>query len=153
MLNVEQIKQMIPHRYPMLLLDQVVHLGTNELTARKAVSANEPWYAGLGVQAPASSYAYPTALVIESWCQAACVLAAASAGVAAGEGRAALFGSVSQVEVGDAVYPGSVLHHSVRLVKAFPDTWVFEGESVVDESPVLRVGAAVTALRPFAALR
>ncbi|CAM5265594.1 hypothetical protein SCALM49S_01164 [Streptomyces californicus] len=48
-MSISGIKQVLPHRYPMLLVDRVDELVPGErLTARKAVTANEPWYQDLG---------------------------------------------------------------------------------------------------------
>lgn len=149
MLNIERIKQLIPHRYPMLLVDEVTELGERTLSARKAITANEPWYANLPADAPAAAYAYPAAFVLESWCQAACVLAAAGQQQdAVAAGQVALFGSVSDLTLHGAVMPGDVLRHEVRLVKSLGDTWIFEGETFVDDTVLLTVGTAITALRP-----
>lgn len=149
-LGTADIMALIPHRAPMLLLDAVSRLEPEELTARKAISRAEPWYAGLPADAPAEAFAYPTALMIESWCQAACVLAAhGAAGDEESGGRVALFGSISDVEVLGAAGPGDVLTHHARLVKALDDAWIFEGRTLTASgTPLLRVGTALTAMRP-----
>ncbi|MGJ3561537.1 3-hydroxyacyl-ACP dehydratase FabZ family protein [Streptomyces sp. INA 01156] len=48
-----EIRGRLPHRYPMLLVDRVTHVDPGRaLTALKAVTCNEPWYAGLGRTPP-----------------------------------------------------------------------------------------------------
>ncbi|WP_431774998.1 3-hydroxyacyl-ACP dehydratase FabZ family protein [Streptomyces cucumeris] len=150
MIGIDEIKRILPHRYPMLLVDRVDELTAGEgLVARKAVTANEPWYEGVSADADAEQYAYPSVLLIESWCQAAGVLAAwdkPNPDVLAGQ--VMLFGSIADVEFGRPVLPGDVVEHRVRLVRALSDTVIFEGEALVDGEPVMRVGRVVMALRP-----
>jgi 3-hydroxyacyl-[acyl-carrier-protein] dehydratase len=158
MIGTAELHDRLPHRYPMLLIDRILELVPGDhLTAIKAVTCNKPWYRGLGDVVDRSAYAYPPALLIESWCQAAGVLAGwerASTPVAGGpDSLVALFGSMSGVTLLADVWPGDLVRHEVRVVRAFSDTWIFEGESTVDGRPVLATGQAVVALRPGAMLR
>ncbi|WP_231591021.1 3-hydroxyacyl-ACP dehydratase FabZ family protein [Saccharothrix sp. ST-888] len=150
MITISGIKRILPHRYPMLLVDRVDELVPGErLTARKAVTANEPWYRELSAGATDEQHAYPPVLLVESWCQAAGVLAAwdtPNPDVLAGQ--VMLFGSISEVVFHRPVLPGDVLEHRIRLVRALSDTVIFEGEALVDGEPVLEVGRVVMAMRP-----
>ncbi|UFR03549.1 hypothetical protein KBP30_21320 [Streptomyces sp. Go40/10] len=141
------VKQRIPHRHPMLLVDRVVGLAPErELTALKAVTCNEPWYEAITDEADDSAYDYPAALVIESWCQAASLLL--SGGQPTGPGGALLlFGGMSGVRLTRPVRPGDVMRHQVRLSRSFGDTFTFEGESTVDGERVLEVDQVVIAVR------
>lgn len=147
--------RLLPHRHPMLLVDRVTDVVAGEsLTAWKSVTSSEPWYAHLPADAPARSYAYPHVLLIESWCQAAGVLATLdrpNPDVLAGD--VMLFGSLSSVVLGAPVLPGSLVRHEVRLVRSVGDTLVFEGQSLVGEDPVLTVGQVLMAMRPASALQ
>lgn len=149
------LTRLLPHRYPMLLVDRVTDVVAGEsLTAWKAVTSNEPWYAGLAGDAPQPAYAYPPALLVESWCQAAGVLATLdrpNPDVLAGD--VMLFGSLNSVTFAGPLMPGSLVRHQVRLVRSVGDTLVFEGESYSGEDRVLTVGQVLMALRPAAALR
>ena len=53
-LNAKQIKQILPHRYPFLLVDAIIHLDleANEVTGLKNLTANEPFFQGHFPQAP-----------------------------------------------------------------------------------------------------
>lgn len=147
------IAGLLPHRYPMLLVDAVraVEPGVS-LEAIKAVTVNEPWYAGVAGQAGAD-LAYPAVLVLESWCQAAGVLAAwERPNPDVLEGAVMLFGSLSEVTFGRPVVPGDVLEHRVRVVRSLSDTLVCEGESTAGEDTVLTVGRVVMALRSASVL-
>jgi 3-hydroxyacyl-[acyl-carrier-protein] dehydratase len=155
MIEVSGLKSILPHRHPVLLVDRVTELvAGRSLTALKAVSTNEPWYAGLADDAPPAAYAYPRTLLIESWCQAAGVLATAdrpNPDVLTGD--VMLFGSLNAVSFGAPVFPGSLVEHHIRVVRVLSDTMVFEGESVAGGERVLTVGQVMMALRPAGVLR
>ena len=149
------LKRVLPHRHPMLLLDRVTELVPGErLTAIKAIAGNEPWYRDLADDAGPDAYAYPEVLLLESWCQAAGVLATwehPNPDVLSGD--VMLFGSLSTVTFGAPVLPGSVVEHRVRLVRALGDTLVFEGESFVGDRRVLTVEQVLMAMRAAQSLR
>jgi 3-hydroxyacyl-[acyl-carrier-protein] dehydratase len=143
-LDADAIRALLPHRYPMLLVDRVLDAAPGQhLTAVKAISVNEPWYAEGG------DPAYPPVLVIESWGQAAGVLALlGDSGKDVLDGRVMLFGSMSGVDIHRPVFPGDVLEHHVRVFRALGETVIFEGDCVVAGQPVLTVGRMVMAFRP-----
>lgn len=151
MIGPAQIRELLPYRYPMLLLDRVDELEPGaRLRGRKAVTANEPWYRSLE---PAGEHAYPAVLLVESWAQAAGMLAVCSQLAAdAPPDAVMLLGSVSGAAFHGPVLPGDTVEHEVRLTRALSDTMMFDGESRVDGRVVLEIGRAVMALRPAAAL-
>lgn len=155
MIEIGDIKRVLPHRFPMLLVDRVVEVVPGQrLTARKAITANEPWYAALGDAGAPEAHAYPQALLIESWGQAAGLLAAwdqRNPDVLAGQ--VMLFGSMTGVRFHRPVLPGDVLEHRVRAVRRLSDAAIFEGESFVGSSIALEVERVVMALRPADVLR
>jgi 3-hydroxyacyl-[acyl-carrier-protein] dehydratase len=144
------IARILPHRHPMLLVDRVVRLEPGaRLTARKAVTAAEPCFARLGREPAEPTPAYPTALVVESWCQAAGILA--TCGEPSPDvltGRVMLIGSMAGVRVLGRVVPGDVIEHRVRLARVLPHAVVFDGDAMVDGSAVLDVERLVMTLRP-----
>lgn len=143
----------LPHRYPILLVDRVLSLVPGrELTAVKAVTRNEPWYAEVPDDAPDSAYDYPPTLVVESWCQAASLLLATDRPDPDAEDALMLFGGMSGVRLMGAVRPGDVLLHHVEPTRAVGDTFIFRGTTTVDGRPVLNVDQAVIALRRSADL-
>ncbi|MCM2387941.1 3-hydroxyacyl-ACP dehydratase FabZ family protein [Streptomyces albipurpureus] len=150
MLTISAIKKVLPHRYPMLLVDRVDELVPGErLVAVKAITCNEPWYQDLAEDAGDEEHAYPQTLLIESWCQAAGVLAAwDKPNPDVMSGQVMLFGSISDVVLHRPVLPGEVLQHRVRLVRALSDTVIFEGECLSDGETVMEVGRVVMAMRP-----
>lgn len=158
-ITTDRIRAVLPHRHPMLLVDRVLHLEPGVgLRAIKAVTASEPWYAALD-QDPARpvtgpDYAYPHALLVESWCQAAGVLATwARPHPDVRTGRVMLFGAISAITFGAPVLPGDVLEHRVVLDREVGDTVIFSGSALVDGTPVMTVGRVVVAFRPAESLR
>lgn len=147
MIDAEGVRATLPHRYPMLLVDRVVELRADGIRAVKAVTLNEPWYARLGPRATRDDLAYPDFLLIESWTQAAGILATHRAGGGA-DGQVMLFGSMSGIGFHRRVFPGDTVEQHARLELAVNDTMIFEGESRVGGEPVLTVGRITVAFRP-----
>ncbi len=155
-MNQTDIAAILPHRDPMLLVDQVLKIVDNrQLVARKTVALTEPgYYASLPQNAAAAGCAYPAALLLESWCQAAGILATShqpSPDVL--HGKVMLVTSVSNVQLCGQVKPGDVIEHRVRLLRAFGDALMFEGETTgAGGRRVLTVERVVMAMRSAASL-
>ena len=147
------IRTRLPHRYPILLVDRVVEVVPGErISTLKAVTVNEPWYRDVPENTDDAAFAYPTALLIESWCQSAALLAGWDLSAADTEGRVALFGGMTDLVVTGSVWPGDVVRNEVQLTRSLGDTWIFGGSATVDGAPRLTVGTVLTALRPAAVL-
>ncbi|WP_336246734.1 beta-hydroxyacyl-ACP dehydratase [Streptomyces cupreus] len=149
-IDVSAIKRVIPHRHPVLLLDRVTDVVPGRsLTAVKAVTCNEPWYAAVDDTARPWEYRYPPTLLVESWCQAAAFLvgwARPNPDVLSGEVMLGV--GISGVRFGGPVFPGAVLRHHVRLRRAVTGAAICEGETAVGARTVLSVADFVLALRP-----
>jgi 3-hydroxyacyl-[acyl-carrier-protein] dehydratase len=144
-----RVTDLLPHRYPMLLVDKVLDLvpGT-AIRAVKAITLNEPCYAGISPDAP---FDYPPALLIESWGQAAGLLASAEAG--APTDQVMLFSSVADAEFHSPVRPGELIEHRVRIARTLPDSVIFEGTAHRGDETVMTVDRMVMAFRPATLLR
>ena len=143
------VAQILPHRWPMLLVDRVVAVGPVSLVAQKAVSVQD-WVFRDG----ATTRAYPWALVVESWCQAAGVLAAwhrPNPDVLTGD--VMLFGGIADIELGDAPHAGDVLTHHVRLERDLGDVVMMSGSTTIGDRTALTVGRITMAMRPAHVLR
>lgn len=151
-LDLAGIMALLPHRFPMLLLDAVLAATAGEsVLATKAVTANEPCYAAL--PAGSTDAGYPPTLLVESWCQAAALLACLdSPNPDVLTGQVALFGGISGLRFGAPVLPGSVLVHRARLVKLFDRAAVLTGTTEVAGATVLEVDNVTIAFRDAAAL-
>ncbi|MCX4446064.1 3-hydroxyacyl-ACP dehydratase FabZ family protein [Streptomyces sp. NPDC087866] len=150
-----EIRARLPHRFPMLLVDRLVDVVPGErLTALKAVTCNEPWYEKLGPHHPDEDFAYPPSLLVESWCQAAGVLATwDDPNPDVLQGQVMLFGAMTGVEFHRPVLPAEVLEHRVRLDRRIDDTLLFEGDSRSAGETVMTVGRIVMTFRPAESLR
>lgn len=138
-LDTAGIRKRLPHRYPILLVDRVTELAAGEqLTATKAVTGNEFCYAP-----DTAGAAYPVSLLLESWVQAAALLAIE----APGTGALLLLGSVTGAGIGKPVLPGEIVTHRVILTRSLGDTLLFQGGSSVGAEPVQAIRQAVLAFR------
>ncbi|GCB45886.1 3-hydroxyacyl-ACP dehydratase FabZ family protein [Streptomyces sp. NL15-2K] len=148
-----RVTDLLPHRYPMLLVDRVTELVPGErIRTLKAVTLNEPWYAAIPPDAaPGTAYDYPQSLLVESWGQSAGLLASAVA--EAPSGQVMLFGSVADAEFHLPVLPGDVIEHRVRVSRALTDSVIFEGSSHRGDETVMTVTRMVMAFRPADRLR
>lgn len=152
MIDTEGIIRRIPHRYPIMVLDRVIEVNPGEnLVGLKAITANEPCYQAAPGQPPLDDYRYPPSLLLESWAQAAVVLATwdePNPDVLAG--KVELAALAKEVEFTGRVYPGDVVEHRVSLVRQLGPTSIVEGTSVAGSTEVLRVGQFVLAMREMA---
>lgn len=109
--NVEQIKAIIPHRYPFLLIDQVDAIEDDgTIVARKAVSINEPFFQGHFPNVAVM----PGVLIVEALAQAGAVLLLSQETF---KGKIAYFAGIDHVRFKQIVRPGDVLILNVTLTK------------------------------------
>ncbi|MCC5603266.1 3-hydroxyacyl-ACP dehydratase FabZ family protein [Nostoc favosum] len=149
MISQDKIKSIIPHRFPMLLVDKVQELESNaNFVAIKTVTCNEPCFAELGDTAKIQDYAYPCSLIIESFCQAAGIMYNQIRQHKGNIGQELmLFGSISKFLFYDEVFPGDTMEHRVRLERGLADAAVFSGEVWVNHRQIAEVERVVVALR------
>ncbi|OLF09201.1 beta-hydroxyacyl-ACP dehydratase [Actinophytocola xinjiangensis] len=155
MISPAGVRAALPHRYPMLLVDRVTEIVPGErLTAYKAVTLNEPWYQRLGPVVDDAELAYPPVLLIESWGQAAGLLAQYDhPEPEALRTNVMVVGGISGAVFHRPVLPGELLEHDVRLVRALTDTMIFEGECRSGGEVVFEVERVTMAYRPAGMLR
>ena len=147
MLTAADIRRVLPHRNPILLVDRVIeHVPGERIVTAKAVSLNEPYYARMTPDASDVDYAYPEVLALESWGQSAALLAALATPDLSDQ--VMLFGATGGVEIGRRAYPGDVIEHHVTVTRSLGDTVIFEGESRISGETALTVGRMVLAFRP-----
>jgi 3-hydroxyacyl-[acyl-carrier-protein] dehydratase len=151
--DIGEIARRLPHRHPMLLVDRVAAItpGRN-IAAVKAVTASEPWFRP---RSPGQLTVgrLPATVLIESWCQAACLLATWDAPVPdVLSDDVLLFGSLADVALPTAARVGDLIEHRASLTRQDGGVFLFEGDATVAGRQVLRVGQALVARRPAAAL-
>jgi 3-hydroxyacyl-[acyl-carrier-protein] dehydratase len=148
----DEIRRLLPHRHPMLLLDRV-EIGPDGRVVQgyKAISACEPCYASPSEAAGPERWAYPFSLLLESFGQAAAVGWLASGSGALGAGDTLLFGAARDCTIHAPVLPGDVLRHEVRLVRVVAGTALAEGEVWAGARLVATIGTVIAAIRPVGA--
>ena len=110
-LDTDQVMQILPHRYPFLMVDRVVKIEGNNITAVKNITINEPYFQGHFPGHPIM----PGVLQLEAIAQAAGILMLRQA---ANLGQLAYFMSAENVKWRKPVLPGDVLVIEVELTKS-----------------------------------
>ncbi|WP_096702811.1 3-hydroxyacyl-ACP dehydratase FabZ [Magnetospirillum sp. 15-1] len=127
-IDISRIIQMIPHRYPFLMVDRVVQVVANESAVGiKNVTINEPFFQGHFPSRPV----FPGVLIIESMAQTAAVLVVETLGESA-EGKLVYFMSVENCRFRKPVGPGDQLMIHVFKERSRGNVWKFRGEAKVD---------------------
>ncbi len=127
-IDVMRIMQMIPHRYPFLMIDRVVDLVPDRsATGIKNVSINESYFQGHFPRKPVM----PGVLVIECMAQTAAVLVVETLEGAAA-GKLVYFMSIEECRFRKPVEPGDRLHVHVTKIRHRANVWKFSGEARVD---------------------
>jgi len=127
-LDIRRIMEMIPHRYPMLLVDRMIDLRLGESAIGiKNVSINEPFFQG---HFPASPV-MPGVLIVESMAQTAGILVVATMGPEA-EGKLVYFMSIDGARFRRPVVPGDRIEVHVKKLQSRQNVWKFSGKAIVD---------------------
>lgn len=127
-IDVMRIMQMIPHRYPMLMIEKVVDIVLGESAVGiKNVSINEPFFAGHFPSRPVM----PGVLIIEAMAQTAAVLVVSTLGKDA-EGKLVYFMTVDEARFRKPVTPGDTVHIHVTKQRHRGNVWKFQGEAKVN---------------------
>ena len=127
-LDIERVQQLIPHRYPFLMIDRVVDLVPDvSATGIKNVTINEPYFQGHFPTRPVM----PGVMIIESMAQTAAVLVVSTLGSGA-EGRLVYFMSVDNARFRKPVVPGDTLHVHVYKRRQRGNVWKFDAQAKVD---------------------
>ena len=127
-LDIKQIMQAIPHRYPFLLIDRVVEVVHNgSAVGIKNVSVNESFFAGHFPNHPVM----PGVLIIESMAQTAAVLVVETLGPAA-QGKVVYFMSIEGAKFRRPVVPGDQMRVQVTKERNRGNVWKFHGVARVD---------------------
>ena len=128
--GITRILDLLPHRYPFLLVDRVVRFEPGKsITAIKRLTANEPWVEGHFPGRPMM----PGALVIEAMAQVAGLLAFLSQ-EASSKGLSLYLAGIDQARIHRAMVPGDRLDIEVRLLGAIRQVWRLAASVRVDGS-------------------
>jgi 3-hydroxyacyl-[acyl-carrier-protein] dehydratase len=128
-IDIQRILEMIPHRYPFLLIDRVVDVISGESAVGiKNVSINEIYFQGHFPQHPVM----PGVLMIEAMAQTAAVLVVHTLGRES-EGKLVYFMSVDNARFRNPVFPGDQLHVKVVRKQNRGSVWKFDGSATVGD--------------------
>ena len=126
-LNIDQIRKLIPHRPPMLLIDRVENIILDkEAMGIKAVSFNEPYFVGHFPDFPVM----PGVLIIEAIAQTASVMVAASTPDFT-SGKLVFFTTIEKARFRQPVRPGDLLEMHISKTLAKGPLWKFTGKATV----------------------
>jgi 3-hydroxyacyl-[acyl-carrier-protein] dehydratase len=129
-IDITRVMQMIPHRYPMLMIDRVVDVVPDvRATGVKNISINEQYFQGHFPQRPVM----PGVLIIESMAQTAAVLVVHTLGAAA-EGKLVYFMTVDDARFRRPLTPGDTAYIHVTKQRNRGNVWKFRGEAKVGDT-------------------
>ena len=130
--NIDEIKRIIPHRYPFLLIDKVIDIVKNQsANGIKNVTVNEPYFTGHFPSSPV----VPGVLQIESMAQTAAVLVAKSLNVSDSTALV-LLTTIDKAKFRKPVVPGDVMLLAISVQIMRNKLWKFKGEVIVDSQRV-----------------
>lgn len=126
--DIARIMQMIPHRYPMLMIDRVIDMiPDTSAVGIKNVTINEPQFAGHFPAHPVM----PGVMIIESMAQTAAVLVVFTLGPAS-EGKRVYFMTIDSARFRRPVVPGDRMEVHVQKIRNRGPVWKFRAEAKVD---------------------
>ncbi|HCQ70870.1 MAG: 3-hydroxyacyl-[acyl-carrier-protein] dehydratase FabZ [Alphaproteobacteria bacterium] len=127
-IDINRIMKMIPHRYPILLVDRVLEMTPGEsAVSLKNVTMNEPHFNGHFPGFPVM----PGVLIIEAMAQTAAIVVVEALGKEA-EGKVVFFMTIDNARFRKPVVPGDSMHIHVEKVRARANVWKFTGKATVD---------------------
>ena len=131
MLDINEIKKLIPHRYPFLLVDKIIECDDeSRIVGIKSVTMNEPFFQGHFPEYPIM----PGVLIVEAMAQVACILGMR---ILRSEGHSSVFFTgIDRVKFRKPVFPGDVLRLELTKVKQRGELFRFEGKALVEDQVV-----------------
>ena len=132
-MNINEVKNFLPHRYPFLLIDRVIKFEIGKsLTAIKNVTFNEPQFTGHFPSQPIM----PGVLIIEALAQATGILAFKSEVGKPREGQIYMLVGVDNARFKRIVEPGDQLRLEVEVMVVKRGIWKFKGIAYVEDKLV-----------------
>jgi len=128
-MDIQEILEHLPHRYPFLLVDRVLELEPNKsIHAYKNVTINEPFFVGHFPHHPVM----PGVLIMEALAQAAGILSFKSMDEKPSPDTVFYFAGIDEARFKKPVVPGDQLHLHVQLERQMRGVWKFIAEARVD---------------------
>ncbi|HJD57481.1 MAG TPA: 3-hydroxyacyl-ACP dehydratase FabZ [Rickettsia endosymbiont of Sericostoma sp.] len=130
-INIIEIMEMLPHRYPFLLIDRVLEFKLNEsIVGIKNVTVNEPQFTGHFPTRPVM----PGVLIVEAMAQLSAILVAKSMDFT--KDKDIFFMSIEETKFRKIVEPGDTLHIYAKIEQNRGSVWKFSSNAKVDEQIV-----------------
>jgi len=131
-LDIHKVREILPHRYPFLLIDRIVEYTVGErLLALKNVTINEPFFQGHYPSYPVM----PGVLIMEIMAQSCAILASLGLGATADDKYVYLFAGADKVRFRRPVEPGDQLMVEATMIKARRGMWKCGATATVDGQP------------------
>jgi 3-hydroxyacyl-[acyl-carrier-protein] dehydratase len=125
-LDIQEIRDILPHRYPMLLVDRILELEEERIVGIKNVTVNEPFFVGHFPDFPVM----PGVLVVEAMAQVAGVLVLKS--VPDRKNKLVLLASIEEAKFRRPVRPGDQLRIEMKVTKRKANIAKMHGQATVD---------------------
>ena len=132
-MDIHEILDYLPHRYPFVLVDRVLSLELNkEIVAVKNVTINEPFFPGHFPYHPVM----PGVLIVEAMAQAAAILSFKTMDSKPDQNSVYYFAGMDNVRFKKPVSPGDQLVLKVSIDRILRGIWKYKGEALVDGAVV-----------------
>jgi 3-hydroxyacyl-[acyl-carrier-protein] dehydratase len=150
MLGHADIRALMPHRHPVLLVDRVIEVVPGErIVAEKAITGSEPCYAELAEGLGQEAFAYPRSMLVESFGQAGGVLWAVTRAARGGNTTGMpIFATLRDCVFSQEAFPGDVVRHVVWIDQLVGDNIFLKGEMWLGDERLAEIGSVLAVLRP-----
>ena len=133
MMDIQEVREYLPHRYPFLLIDRVLNLEPGKrIEALKNVTINEPFFNGHFPEEPIM----PGVLIVEAMAQAAGILGFVTEGKKPSDGYIYLLVGTDKARFKRRVIPGDTLHLFAEYMVVKRNILKFTCEAQVDGKTV-----------------
>ena len=139
-LSIGKILNLLPHRYPFLMVDKILEQEENKIVGVKNVSINEPFFQGHFPEHPVM----PGVLIVEAMAQTGGVLMFSKE---ENKGKIPLFAGIDKARFKKPVYPGDQLIIKVEILKMVRGVGKAKAEVYVDDNLVAYADLLFTAVR------
>ncbi|MGQ0579361.1 MAG: 3-hydroxyacyl-ACP dehydratase FabZ [Betaproteobacteria bacterium] len=132
-MEIQQIMDYLPHRYPMLLIDRVVSIEAGkEIVALKNVTINEPFFGGHFPNHPVM----PGVMIVEAMAQAAAILAFKTFNLKSDRDSVYYFVGIDEARFKKPVLPGDRLILKAQILRNLRGIWKFSAQALVEDTLV-----------------